>query len=434
LLDAAFPLCSLALFSSLLLLLGVRDHRALRPLAAVFALAFGIMVVPDSVLYYQSLQDTYPPQGVLDLVWPLGCMLIGLGVYSTPWLTLPSPLSGRAAEVEGNLPAFWQACLPYLALPTVAVLLVITRNDRVNSALTNGVYIGACALVVLVVVRQVMVLRESLYRARSLERLNLELRALTSANDELNKALLRQAQADVSRLADLDRLRNDFIAAVSHDLQTPLTSIRAGLVMLDASVGAVLAPDERDLFSAIRRNVDRLRLRVNALLTANQLDAGGLLLDTVCLDLREIVGSAATIVQPLFQEKGQTLDLDLPQPLHARGDAHRLEEIIVNLLANAHRHTPAGTLVVVTGRMCGADVQLDISDDGPGIPTEELEAIFARFHRRARGSGGSGLGLSIARSLVDLHGGRLWAESCVGVGTTFHLSLPGQLEEVLVPC
>lgn len=428
LLDAAYPLCDLALFSSLLLLLGVKDHRALRPFAAVFGLACAIMAVPDSILYYQSLQDTYTPEGVFDLVWPLGCMLLGLGVYATRWLTLPAPATERVADVEGSVPALWQALLPYLALPAVAALLFATRNDRVNPALTGGAYIGACAVVVLVVMRQVLALRESLYRARSLERLNRELRALTVANDELNRALLRQAQADVSRLADLDRLRNDFIAAVSHDLQTPLTSIRAGLVMLDASVGAVLAPDERDLFSAIRRNVDRLRLRVNALLTANQLDAGGLLLDTACLDLSEIARTAATSVQPLFQEKGQSLDLDLPQALPVEGDAHRLEEVVVNLLANAHRHTPPGTQVVVSGRMRAPDIQLDIADDGPGIPSEELEAIFARFHRRARGGGGSGLGLSIARSLVELHGGRLWAESCLGGGTTFHLSLPARLD------
>ncbi len=234
---------------------------------------------------------------------------------------------------------------------------------------------------------------------------------------------LLQMQASAIRLEELDRIRTEFIAAVSHDLQTPLTSIRAGLGLIDASIDAVLAPDERDLLQAVRRNVERLRIRVNALLAANQLDAGALVLACVRSDLRDVALAAVATVQPLFLEKRQTLDVDLPEPLPVVCDPHRLEEVAVNLLANAHRHTPPGTHVALVGRVQAGEVYLRVCDSGPGIPAADLEAIFARFHRHGVAAG-SGLGLSIARNVVELHRGCLWAESAPGRGATFHLRLP----------
>jgi signal transduction histidine kinase len=238
----------------------------------------------------------------------------------------------------------------------------------------------------------------------------------------VERTQLLQMQASAIRLEELDRIRTEFIAAASHDLQTPLTSIRAGLGLIDASIDAVLAPDERDLLQAVRRNVERLRIRVSALLTANQMDAGALILDCVRGDLRDAALAAVATVQPLFLEKRPTLDVDLPEPLPVVCDPHRLEEVVVNLLANAHRHTPPGTHVTLAGWIQDGEACLRVSDDGSGIPPEDLEAIFARFHRRGLAAG-SGLGLSIARSVVELHGGRLWAESEAGRGATFHLRL-----------
>ncbi|CAA9553327.1 MAG: hypothetical protein AVDCRST_MAG73-3003 [uncultured Thermomicrobiales bacterium] len=102
---------------------------------------------------------------------------------------------------------------------------------------------------------------------------------------------------------------------------------------------------------------------------------------------------------------------------------------MLNALANAHRHTPAGTRITVAGRLDGDEVRVAIRDRGPGIPEAELEAVFARFHRLAAATSGSGLGLAIARGIVELHGGRMWAESRPGEGVTFHVALPAHLEE-----
>ncbi|MBA2755694.1 MAG: HAMP domain-containing histidine kinase, partial [Chloroflexia bacterium] len=188
--------------------------------------------------------------------------------------------------------------------------------------------------------------------------------------------------------------------------------------------GGGLRAEQRDLLTNARRNVERLGLLINDLLTHNQLEAGILPLDHEPVDLRTVIADAMAAIQPLVIERGQTLDLDLPVPLPIEGDAVRLEQAVLNVLANATRHTPPGTRIVVVGRVEGDDVLVSVRDDGPGIPPNALEAIFRRFYRITTEEGGSGLGLAIARRIVELHGGRMWAESEPGQGATFWISVP----------
>ncbi len=232
------------------------------------------------------------------------------------------------------------------------------------------------------------------------------------------------AWRDVSARQELERLRESFVASVSHDLRTPLTAIKAGLGMLEASGADQLPDEQRQLLANARRNAERLGMLVDDLLAHNQLQAGTLHLDVEPLDLRGVVANATTAIHPLIRQKGQRLELHLPNPLSVTGDKHRLEQVIVNVLGNAHQHTPAGTRIAVSGTVSDGEVCLTVHDNGPGIPSTELEAIFQRFHRLSTSNGGSGLGLAIARSLVDLHGGRLWAESEPRRGTAFHMALP----------
>ncbi len=232
------------------------------------------------------------------------------------------------------------------------------------------------------------------------------------------------AWRDVSARQELEQLREIFVASVSHDLRTPLTAIKAGLGMLEAS-GADQLPEElRQLLANARRNAERLGMLIDDLLAHNQLQAGTLRLDIEPLDLRGVVANATTAIHPLIRQKGQALELHLPDPLSVTGDKHWLEQVVVNVLANAHHHTPTGTRIAVSGTVSDGEVCLTVHDTGPGIPSTELEAIFQRFHRLSTSNGGSGLGLAIARSLVDLHGGRLWAESEPRRGTAFHMALP----------
>lgn len=240
----------------------------------------------------------------------------------------------------------------------------------------------------------------------------------------LEQAAVQAGRVEAERLAELDRLRQEFISTISHDLRTPLTAGRVSLGMLELSARARLRPDEAHLLENAQGDMERLSKQIDDLLALNQLEAGALRLDRERLDLRSVAVDAGTAVYPLFAEKGQKLELDLPASLPALGDARRLEQVVINLLDNAHRHTPDGANITLTGRAVDDEIEVAVRDDGPGIPAAELQAIFQRFHRADAAAGGSGLGLAIAKALVELHGGRIWAESEPGHGATFHVRLP----------
>ncbi len=240
----------------------------------------------------------------------------------------------------------------------------------------------------------------------------------------LEQEAARSVRDEAERLEELEQIRAEFISNVSHDLRTPLTAARAGLGLVRTSATDRLRSDERELVDNVRRNIERLRMHIDDLLTYNQLETDTLRLERKSLDLRAVVVGAVPAVQPLVREKGQILEVDLPEMLPTEGDPLRLEQVVVNLLENAHLYTPTGTRIVIHGRSTGDEVLLSVSDDGPGLPAEEREAIFGRFHRLSSAERGSGLGLAIARDIVELHGGRIWAEGRAAIGTTFHLALP----------
>jgi signal transduction histidine kinase len=232
------------------------------------------------------------------------------------------------------------------------------------------------------------------------------------------------SRAEAERLADLDQLRGDFIASISHDLRTPLTASRAGLGMLEASITDRLRPNEQQLLGNVRRNIERLGILIDDLLALNQIEAGVLRLDRQALDLRTVVTEAMAVVHPLIREKEQSMEVALPDPMPVHGDAQRLEQVVINLLSNANQHTPSNTRISISGLAVGGEVILSVSDTGPGVPANAQAAIFERFLRRDQASGGSGLGLAIVRGIVEAHGGRAWVENVVGGGATFQIALP----------
>ena len=248
--------------------------------------------------------------------------------------------------------------------------------------------------------------------------------ALLTGRLTLERQVAESMRIEAARLEELDRLRSTFFSSVSHDLRTPLTAARAAFGMLGMSAGDRLHPDERSLLDNGRRNIERLGILIDDLLALNQIEAGSLRLEHRPLDLGTVVSESVASIYPLIDGKGQTLEVDLIEPLTCVGDSRRIEQVLVNVLANAHRHTPAGTRIAVTGRVVEDELRVSVADTGPGIPPSELERIFERFHRGPTGDSGSGLGLAIARSIVELHGGRIWAESQIGHGTTIRITLP----------
>ncbi len=240
-------------------------------------------------------------------------------------------------------------------------------------------------------------------------------------------------RGEVERREELDRLRSEFISTVSHDLRTPLTAIQAGLGMLEMGAASQLAPDERRLLSDARLNTGRLGRLIDDLLAYNQLETGALQMGRRPVDLHALAMSVASSMHSLLISKEQVLEVDLPEPLRVLGDPQRLEQVLLNLLANAHYHTQRGSRIVLTARLTNGEAVLSVSDNGPGIPAEEVENVFRRFHRVAGTGQGSGLGLAIAKGIVELHGGRIWVESAPGKGAVFRVALPCSQTESAVP-
>jgi K+-sensing histidine kinase KdpD len=240
----------------------------------------------------------------------------------------------------------------------------------------------------------------------------------------IDRDRLLRARMETIRLRDLERTRRDFVAEVSHDLQTPLTAARAALDLLMLQTREMLPADEASLLSNARRNIGRLDIQIDNLLTVNRLDTGMLQPSMVDLDLCDTVFDVLPSIEPLLQEKRQKLSLDLPLHLPVHGDPDQLARVVMNVLWNAQRHTPSGTHITISGEHDAGTVRLTVEDDGLGIPADQLDRIFERFQRLDTTAKGSGLGLAIAAEIAALHRGQLSAESPPGGGARFHLMLP----------
>lgn len=216
----------------------------------------------------------------------------------------------------------------------------------------------------------------------------------------------------------------EFISTASHNLRTPLTALRLAMGAVATSVADRLRPDEQRMMKNVRRNIDRLNIHVNDLLTFNQSEANALHVENTYFDLRTVITNAIGVTNSLISEQGHTLEIDLPEPLETEGDPRRLEQVVVNLLENALQYSAPGTPINISGRATPDMVRLSVTDHGRGVPVEHRERIFQRFYRVSSAVSGSGLGLAIARTVVNMHGGQIWVEDNVGGGAAFQVTLP----------
>ena len=245
-------------------------------------------------------------------------------------------------------------------------------------------------------------------------------------SDELGQ-LAGSFNTMAEKLEQVETMRRRLIGDVAHELRTPLTAIKGSM---EGLVDGIL-PASPQTFEQVAAEADRLSRLVDDLQELSRVESGAVSLDLGLVSLSELSGTARTRLQAAYAAKGVSLALDLPADLPAvRADTDRLLQVLTNLLNNALQYTPAGGHVSLSGERRGQEVVVRVADTGIGIPPEHLPHIFDRFYRvdqsRSRQSGGgSGIGLTIARHLIEAHGGQLWAESpAEGQGSTFSFTLP----------
>lgn len=248
------------------------------------------------------------------------------------------------------------------------------------------------------------------------------------AVEMVHEAYQRERQA-AARLRALDRTRSDLVGTVSHELRTPLTSILGNVELLaDGDAGPLTQPQAQRL-AAVERNARRLLALIEDLLMLSRIESGAIKINARSLSVCATVDGAAELMRATAARRGVKLEVELPaEPVLVHGDPDQIERIVINLLDNALKFTPAGGTARIRVDGGASQVRLTVADNGMGIPPEEINHIFERFFRSSlsqeRASQGSGLGLAITKSIVERHGGRIWVHSQPGTGTEVVCLLP----------
>jgi signal transduction histidine kinase len=228
------------------------------------------------------------------------------------------------------------------------------------------------------------------------------------------------------RLKELNELKDKYLGIAAHDLRNPLSSIRG---MSDMLINMELDKDTRKSFlESINRVSNQMLTLINDLLDVSVIESGGFKLNLTEGNLSQLVDERAGIAAVNAQQKKITLSTDLQEVHNCMFDAERFRQVVDNLLTNAIKFSPSETTIHLTCREMGSTIELSVSDRGPGIPPEEIDKLFGAFQtlstRPTGGEKSTGLGLSIAKQIVDSHGGDIEVESKVGIGTTFVVRIP----------
>lgn len=283
----------------------------------------------------------------------------------------------------------------------------------------------ALALVQLLAHGMTLPLREMARAASAMARGDYGRRVTATSRDEVGQ-LAQAFNAMAAELAEVDQYRRDLVASVSHELRTPISALQA---VLENLVDGVEEPDPERLRTMLKQ-VERLSGLVAQLLDLSRLEAGVAPLQRRRFPVRAVLADAAGEAR-LHAPVDISLNVE-PETLVVDGDPERVHQVVANLLENAVRHAPPGTGVALEARVDDGDegkVRIEVRDEGPGIAPEDASRVFERFYRadpsRSSGKGGAGLGLSIARWIVDLHGGAIWPERNEPRGCRMVVVLPG---------
>ena len=370
--------------------------------------------------------------------------------YSAPLYVDETCLSCHKNYTEGTV----SGCLS-IHLPVQHVLDSLSRGKM-------QLFVSALALIVLTVMTLYFLVRHLVLRplgtletvadgisrgqfpeeiriggSDEMDRVGQALRVMSDKLEEGRSRLEEKVRSATNELAQaneelktLDRLKSEFLATMSHELRSPLTSIRGGLDYLRRTE---TAPDRQDYLHIMDKNVSRLTHLVTDIFDITRIDAEKIDWNFGAADMTELVGEIVEIMSPLAEEHGLRLSLPPTGPMNALADVERIEQVIVNLTDNAIKYSPKGGVISFALHNVEGEIRIQVRDQGPGILPGDTEAIFKKFHTAPSSGnggkpGGTGLGLAICSQIVRAHGGRIWVEDNSEGGSVFTFTLPAAKE------
>ncbi len=348
--------------------------------------------------------------------------------------------AGALRAAAGSLPRQFAVVVAIGVAPVLVALLVVSLLmflPEHEAVLVAAIVLGCAVLAVLGarlmaggILRDVEAIRDGL-RAVGEGRRDVVIE--TTARDELAElavaanAMIGGLRAEEAARADSEMARRNLVAAVSHDLRTPLTSLR---LLAEAVGDDVVADDERRAYlRRMRTHIDALSALIDDLFELSRLEAGDISWSLEQVPLGELVQETVEAMRLEAEAKGVAVLSDVPgglAPAHANPE--KLQRVLFNLIQNAIRHTPADGSVVVRAEPVASGIEVEIADSGEGIAPDERAHVFTAFYRggaqASRPADGAGLGLAVSRAIVEAHGGRIWlADSAAGGGTRVRFSL-----------
>lgn len=396
--------------------------------AAVVVATIGAgLVLHDSAATVSTIARYILLSAGVSLV--LGIVGIALGMRFLPRLSLKVGLGYGIASLGAIATVLYTPLLMFKETQDLHMLVLMLVSFFVIS-------LGFAAIVGYIVAQHLRSLREA---AQQVALGNFDTRVEVPSGDELSElaTAFNRMSAEIGRAFERERAadgaRRDLVAAISHDLRTPLAAMRA---MLEAIQDGVVSDSETvtAYHNRILDEVDRLSRLIDDLFELSRLDAGAIRLDLVPVRLCDLLSEAVDSLRPTAERRGISLRLSVSDRVtQIDVDPGQMQRVLLNLVQNAIRHTPTGGSVEVTAVPAGNRVRIDVVDSGEGIAPDDLPHIFDRFYRgeksRVRhdprdGTAGAGLGLAIAKAIVEAHGGSIWAENAPAKGARLVLTLP----------
>ena len=341
----------------------------------------------------------------------------------------------RSLRIKLVLVSVLTAALALINVGFTALLMFVSTHDLALLAGLLGFSMGVSVFITFAFSRTTsQSMREVVDAVRHLNSGNLDIKVPVLSSDEVGELaaalndMTERLDASFTRERELERARSELIRAISHDLRTPLASIRA---MVESMNDGVVTDSEtvKRYLGATQSEVENLSQLINDLFELSQIDAGVLELHMERSSLQDLISDTMESMSAQAAGRKLTLKGTVEEEMSpVVMDAQRVQRILHNLVQNAIRHTPADGTIHIRASDIGGEVRVDIEDTGEGIAEQELAFLFQRpdpaERPGSRTSTGNGFGLSIAKGIVDAHGGRIWVESVLGEGSVFSFTLP----------